>query len=82
MLAPMLIEVSVLLGTPIECVLFILAFWTASALLVVHTEPIYLITYSNRYYSGRDLLKVGVVPCLILSALTAILIPMIVKVIV
>ena len=79
LLAPMLIELSLSLRAPVESLLFILAFWTASALLIVYTEPIYLITYADRYYTGGDLLKAGALPCLLLSALTAVFIPMIVS---
>lgn len=75
LLAPMLTEISVSLGVPLVSLMFILAFWTASALLIVFTEPIYLITYGNRYYTGRDLLKAGAVPCLILAVITAAAIP-------
>lgn len=81
LLAPMLIEMSSSLNASIESLLFMLAFWTASALLVVYTEPIYLITYGSGYYHGGDLLKVGMVPCLLLSILTAILIPQMVGII-
>lgn len=82
LLAPMLIEVSALRGISVASLLFILAFWTASALLVVYTEPIYLITFSSKYYRGSDLLKVGTLPCLILACLTAFIIPILVKLII
>lgn len=79
LLAPMLIEVSAMRGIPVASLLFILAFWTASALLVVYTEPIYLITFSSKYYRGSDLLKAGVLPCLLLACLTAFLIPLMIN---
>ena len=75
LLAPMLIETSVSLNNSILSLLMILAFWTASALLIVYTEPIYLITYNNRYYKGRDLLRAGIIPCLIMSVVTAVAVP-------
>lgn len=78
LLAPMLIEASFSLNVSVECLLFMLAFWTASALLVAYTEPIYLITYGSGYYGGGDLLAVGTIPCLILSILTATWMPLIV----
>ena len=75
LLAPMLIEISHSLNQDVLGLLFILAFWTASALLLVYTEPIYLITYGNQYYKGTDLLKAGFVPCILLSIITAAVIP-------
>lgn len=81
LLAPMLIELSSATGFSILNLLLILGFWTASALLIVYTEPIYLITFGNRYYRGADLLKAGLVPCVLLSVITVLLIPFITQMI-
>ena len=75
LLVPMLIRLSSASGFSMLNLLFILGFWTASALLIVYTEPIYLITFGNRYYCGADLLKVGLIPCVLLSVITVLLIP-------
>ena len=82
LLAPMLIEISSETAFPLINLMFILGFWTAASLLVVYTEPIYLITYGNKYYQGKDLIKVGILPCLLLSAITVLLIPCITKLII
>ena len=79
LLAPMLIEASYGLNTNSLALLLILAFWTASALLIVYTEPIFLITYGNHYYKGKDLVKAGFIPCIVLSFVTALAIPAIVS---
>lgn len=75
LLAPMLIEVSGKTGYRIELLFMILAYWTASAMILVYTEPIYLITYSNKYYKATDLIKVGVLPSLIMAVVIAATIP-------
>lgn len=75
LLVPMLIGISSATGFSMLNLLFILGFWTASALLIVYTEPIYLITFGNRYYHGADLLKAGLIPCVLLSVITVLLIP-------
>ena len=75
LLAPMLIEVSGQTGYRIEMLFIILAYWTASAMILVYTEPIYLITYSNKYYKATDLIKVGVLPSLIMAVVIAATIP-------
>ena len=79
LLAPMLIEASYGLNSNTLTLLLILAFWTASALLIVYTEPIFLITYGNHYYKGKDLFKAGFIPCIVLSFVTALAIPAIVS---
>ena len=75
LLAPMLIEVSGKTGYRIEMLFMILGYWTASAMILVYTEPIYLITYSNKYYKATDLIKVGVLPSLIMAVVIAASIP-------
>lgn len=62
LLAPMLLEISHITSISYTSLLLIAAFWAAAALLLVFTEPIYLITYKEKYYSQKDLLKVGAIP--------------------
>ena len=62
LLAPMLLEISCITSISYTSLLLIAAFWAATALLLVFTEPIYLITYKEKYYSPKDLLKVGAIP--------------------
>ena len=47
----------------------LLGFWTASAMLIVWTEPIYLLTWANRNYSAKDLFKAGIIPSILMSSL-------------
>ena len=47
--------------------LMLLAFWTASAMLVVYTEPIYLLTWERKDYSALDLLRTGALPSLLMA---------------
>lgn len=65
LLAPMLLEMSYITSISYTTLLLIAAFWAAAALLLVFTEPIYLITYKEKYYSQKDLLKVGAIPSIL-----------------
>ena len=65
--APMLISVSQTTGLSISALLMTASFWAASALLLIYTEPIYLISYKEGYFREADLLKTGIIPSLILS---------------
>lgn len=67
LLAPLLTGLAAAAGTPAHVLLMLLAFWTASAMLVVYTEPIFLLTWSQRDYSALDLLRVGVLPSLLMA---------------
>lgn len=73
--APLLIEIAGTTGYGVPTMLMILAFWTASALLLVYTEPIYLITYQKHDYSAMDLFKVGLIPSFMMSAVLAFVLP-------
>lgn len=72
--APALISISTLVGIDIKLLMFMLAFWAASALLLIYTEPIFLITYKNKCYKEWDLFKSGALPSLIMIFLLPILI--------
>ena len=67
LLAPVLISLAVGTSQPACVLLMILGFWTASALLVVWTEPIYLLTWANRDYSAGDLFRAGILPSLFMA---------------
>lgn len=67
--APMLISISQTTGLSIGALLMTASFWAASALLLIYTEPIYLITYKEGYFSETDLLKTGIIPSLVLSVI-------------
>lgn len=69
LLGPLLIELAAVTEQSVAVLLMILSFWTASALLLVYTEPIYLLTWQRRDYSALDLLKVGAIPSLIMATL-------------
>lgn len=76
--APMLVSIATITGQSLAALLMIPAFWAPAALLLVYTEPIYLITFGERYYSASDLLKVGWLPSLMLSIVLGISLPAIV----
>ena len=72
--APMLISISQTTGLSICALLMTASFWAASALLLIYTEPIYLITYKEGYFSETDLLKTGIIPSLALSVIATLVI--------
>ena len=65
--APMLLALSAQTGMNESHLLLMLSFWAASALLLVFTEPIYLIAYKIDYFTATDLLKAGALPSLALA---------------
>lgn len=69
LLAPLLLELAALTGQSASVLLMLLAYWTACALLLVYTEPIYLLTWQRRDYSPLDLLRIGVWPSLLMTIL-------------
>ena len=77
--SPMLIGIAEFIGVSIVPYLFILSFWAASALLIVYTEPIYLISYKEGYFSQKDLLFTGVAPSLIMILVVSFVIPFLVN---
>ena len=81
LLAPMLITIAQMTGQNVAVLLMSLAFWTASALLLVYTEPIYLITYQLHDYKAGDLLKVGIIPSIALSVFVSFFVPLLIKVV-
>ena len=52
LLLPMLVYVSVLSDINCGALLLIAAFWAATALLLVFTEPIFLISYKEGYFKN------------------------------
>lgn len=71
LLAPLLLELAALTGQSAAVLLMILAYWTACALLLVYTEPIYLLTWQRKDYSALDLLRIGALPSLLMATLGA-----------
>ena len=67
LLAPLLTGLATAAGLPAHVLLMLLAFWTASAMLVVYTEPIYLLTWERKDYSALDLLRTGALPSLLMA---------------
>lgn len=63
---PALISVSAVAGIDLRILMFLLAFWAASAMLLVYTEPIFLITYKNKCYTQIDLFESGIIPSIIM----------------
>lgn len=69
LLGPILIELATITGQSVSVLLMLMSFWTACALLLVYTEPIYLLTWQRKDYSAVDLLKIGAIPSLIMATL-------------
>jgi sodium-dependent dicarboxylate transporter 2/3/5 len=67
LLAPLLTGLAAAAGLPAHVLLMLLAFWTASAMLMVYTEPIFLLTWERKDYSALDLLRTGALPSLLMS---------------
>ena len=65
LLAPVLVEIASKTSLNFLPLMFIAAYWAATALLFVHTEPIYLITYKEHYYNQVDLLRSGCIPSIL-----------------
>lgn len=74
LMAPMLIGIAGITQLDFAPMMMIAAFWAATALLLVHTEPIYLITYKDNFYSQKDLLRTGIIPSLLGSTIVTVLI--------
>lgn len=72
--APMLMAVAELTGIHVMVFLLIVSFWAAAALLLVYTEPIYLIAYKEGYFSEKDLFRAGIIPSLIMAIISSVLI--------
>lgn len=73
--APMLYSVSLITGANAAALLMIPAFWAPAAMLMLYTEPIFLITFGEGYYSEADLLRFGWLPSLLMAAATAFAFP-------
>ena len=65
LIAPMLVGIANITTLEFAPMLMVVAFWAATALLLVHTEPIYLITYKDGFYKQKDLLYTGIIPRLL-----------------
>ena len=77
---PLLQGIASITGANLPALLFIPAFWGPSALLLCYTEPIYLITFGERYYTEGDLLKSGWLPSLIMAVVLGVTLPLLVRI--
>ena len=73
--APMLYSIAQMTGANLTAMLMIPAFWGPAAMLLVYTEPIFLITFGERYYSAPDLIKFGWFPSLVMAIIIALVFP-------
>lgn len=73
--APMLYGIAQMTGANVTAMLMIPAFWGPAAMLLVYTEPIFLITFGERYYTAGDLLKFGWFPSLVMAVIIALAFP-------
>lgn len=69
--APILISVAEMSNQSVAVLLLIASFWAAAALLLVYTEPIYLIAYNENFFEAKDLLRAGAIPSLVLSLIAS-----------
>lgn len=67
LLGPILIEIAAATGQSVSVLLMVMSFWTACALLLVYTEPIYLLRWQRKDYSAVDLFKSGTIPSLTMA---------------
>ena len=74
LLLPMLVDISIVSNVSCGVLLLIVSFWAAAAMLLVYTEPIYLISYKEGYYKQSDLLKVGLPANIVIAAICPFLI--------
>ncbi len=77
--APMLLALPVGAGLSDGQLMLMLSFWAASALLLVYTEPIYLISYKSGYFSAGDLLRAGAMPSLLMAAAVSAMIGVLIR---
>lgn len=75
---PILITISNKYNIDLTILLLILSYVAATSLLLIYTEPIYLITYKDKIYNEKDLLKIGIIPTIIMSVIISILIPILI----
>lgn len=73
--APMLYSIAQMTGANLTGMLLIPAFWGPAAMLLLYTEPIFLITFGEGYYTEGDLLKFGWFPSLLLAVIIGLLFP-------
>lgn len=77
---PLLQGIAAITGASLPALLFIPAFWGPAALLLCYTEPIYLITFGDSYYTEGDLLKAGWLPSLIMAVVLGLTLPALVSI--
>lgn len=75
LLGPLTFSIATLSGLQPAAVLMIVAFWGASAMLLLYTEPIFFFTFGHGYYTEKDVLRCGWLPCMIMSIVTSVVIP-------
>lgn len=73
--APMLFSIASITNSNVAAMLMIPAFWAPAAMLMLYTEPIFLITFGEKYYTEGDLLKCGWLPSLIMAIIIALVFP-------
>ncbi|MBD5083853.1 MAG: hypothetical protein HDT33_01980 [Clostridiales bacterium] len=73
--APMLYSIASMTGANPGAMLMIPAFWAPAAMLMLYTEPIFLITFGEGYYTEGDLLKFGWLPSLVMAVVIALAFP-------
>ena len=75
---PVILALCTFLNISPLCLALILGYHSACSLILLYTEPIYLITYGEKVYTEKDLLKIGLIPSLIMSIIIALIFPVII----
>jgi len=71
---PLMATIAGLTGGNPFLLFMVASFWGPTDMLLIYTEPIFLPTYAEGYYTEKDLLKFGIIPSVILAVLVAVLV--------
>lgn len=71
---PLMATIASITTTNPYLMFMVAAFWGPTDMLLVYTEPIFLLTYAEGYYTQGDLLKFGIAPSIIIAAIVALLV--------
>ena len=76
LLGPLMYTIAQLTGANPVVLFLSVSFWGAAAMLLLYTEPIFFFSFAEGYFTEKDLLKSGWLPCAVMSIAAAVLIPL------
>jgi len=79
LLSPMMISIAKMMDCNVVSYLMLLSYWAAAVLLVVYTEPLYLISYKEGYFKQKELFVSGITTSLVMVVLIPLLMPILVN---